>query len=89
MSPAGGGGCVTAEDQLPGKPTHSPRGPVRTAAGRVNDLQRSVGTSVTLWKCVHQGKTPADQAEGDSELATYLSTKDQDSSAREDLETAV
>lgn len=43
-------------------------------------------------KCVfvHKGKTPADQAEGDSELATYLSTQQHTSSVnREDLETAV
>lgn len=40
--------------------------------------------------CVHQGKTPADQAEGDSELATYLSAQQHASSApHEDLETAV
>lgn len=40
--------------------------------------------------CLHQGKTPADQAEGDSELATYLSTqKHPSSTTNEDLETAV
>lgn len=40
--------------------------------------------------CFHQGKTAADQAQGDSELATYLSTQQHTSAApREDLETAV
>lgn len=40
--------------------------------------------------CLHQGKTPADQADGDSELATYLSTqKHPSSTTNEDLETAV
>lgn len=40
--------------------------------------------------CVHKGKTPADQAQGDSELATYLSTQQHaPSTTHEDLETAV
>lgn len=39
--------------------------------------------------CVPQGKTPAGQAEGDSELATYLSAQHSSSATNEDLETAV
>lgn len=40
--------------------------------------------------CFRQGETAADQAEGDAELATYLSGQRQTASNnRDDLETAV
>uniref|UniRef100_A0A8P4G7A6 Diacylglycerol kinase n=1 Tax=Dicentrarchus labrax TaxID=13489 RepID=A0A8P4G7A6_DICLA len=49
-----------------------------------------VEAGASLQKTNFQGKTPADQAEGDSELATYLSAQQHTSSTtREDLETAV
>lgn len=49
-----------------------------------------VEAGASLEKTNFQGKTPADQAEGDSELATYLSTqKHPSSTTNEDLETAV
>uniref|UniRef100_A0A7N8XUG1 Diacylglycerol kinase n=1 Tax=Mastacembelus armatus TaxID=205130 RepID=A0A7N8XUG1_9TELE len=49
-----------------------------------------VEAGASLDKTNFQGQTPVDQAEGDSELATYLSTQQQSSSAtHEDLETAV
>uniref|UniRef100_A0A3Q3QT93 Diacylglycerol kinase n=1 Tax=Monopterus albus TaxID=43700 RepID=A0A3Q3QT93_MONAL len=48
-----------------------------------------VEAGASLDKTNFQGKTPADQAEGDSELATYLSSQQQSSATQEDLETAV
>uniref|UniRef100_A0A3B4WZ69 Diacylglycerol kinase n=1 Tax=Seriola lalandi dorsalis TaxID=1841481 RepID=A0A3B4WZ69_SERLL len=49
-----------------------------------------VEAGASLEKTNFQGKTPADQAEGDSELATYLSAQQNTSSTtQEDLETAV
>ncbi|XP_078021377.1 diacylglycerol kinase iota isoform X3 [Epinephelus lanceolatus] len=49
-----------------------------------------VEAGASLEKTNFQGKTPADQAEGDSELATFLNTQQHTSSAtHEDLETAV
>lgn len=49
-----------------------------------------VEAGASLEKTNFQGKTPAEQAEGDSELATYLSTQQHTTSApHEDLETAV
>ncbi|XP_028426439.1 diacylglycerol kinase iota isoform X8 [Perca flavescens] len=50
-----------------------------------------VEAGASLEKTNFQGKTPADQAEGDSELATFLNAKQHTSSpaAHEDLETAV
>ncbi|KAE8281251.1 Diacylglycerol kinase iota [Larimichthys crocea] len=49
-----------------------------------------VEAGASLEKTNFQGKTPADQAEGDPELASYLSNQQHTSSAnREDLETAV
>uniref|UniRef100_A0A3Q3W9X6 Diacylglycerol kinase n=1 Tax=Mola mola TaxID=94237 RepID=A0A3Q3W9X6_MOLML len=49
-----------------------------------------VEAGASLEKTNFQGKTPADQAAGDSELTTYLSSQQHTSSApREDLETAV
>uniref|UniRef100_A0A672ISL0 Diacylglycerol kinase n=1 Tax=Salarias fasciatus TaxID=181472 RepID=A0A672ISL0_SALFA len=47
-----------------------------------------VEAGASLQKTNFQGKTPADQADGDSELATYLSST-QTPPPREDLETAV
>lgn len=52
--------------------------------------QLLVEAGASLDKTNFQGKTPADQAEGDSELATYLSAqKHTPSTPHEDLETAV
>ncbi|KAG7215127.1 hypothetical protein INR49_008273 [Caranx melampygus] len=49
-----------------------------------------VEAGASLEKTNFQGKTPANQAEGDSELATYLSVQQNTSSTtQEDLETAV
>ncbi|XP_029017467.1 diacylglycerol kinase iota isoform X3 [Betta splendens] len=48
-----------------------------------------VEAGASLEKTNFQGKTPADQADGDSELATYLSAHPTSSAPREDLETAV
>ncbi|XP_034719752.1 diacylglycerol kinase iota isoform X2 [Etheostoma cragini] len=50
-----------------------------------------VGAGASLEKTNFQGKTPADQVEGDSELATFLNAQQHTSSlaANEDLETAV
>ncbi|XP_037317867.1 diacylglycerol kinase iota isoform X3 [Pungitius pungitius] len=48
-----------------------------------------VGAGASLEKTNFLGKTPADVAEGDSELATFLSTKQHTSTTQEDLETAV
>uniref|UniRef100_A0A8D0D338 Diacylglycerol kinase n=2 Tax=Sander lucioperca TaxID=283035 RepID=A0A8D0D338_SANLU len=50
-----------------------------------------VEAGASLEKTNFQGKTPADQAEGDSELATFLNAQQHTSSpaAHEDLETAV
>ncbi|XP_068573557.1 diacylglycerol kinase iota isoform X2 [Cebidichthys violaceus] len=47
-----------------------------------------VEAGASLEKVNFQGKTPADQAEGDSELAGFLNAQQQ-STAHEDLETAV
>ncbi|KAI3366331.1 hypothetical protein L3Q82_000493 [Scortum barcoo] len=48
-----------------------------------------VEAGASLEKTNFQGKTPAEQAEGDSELATYLSGQQHSAAPREDLETAV
>uniref|UniRef100_A0A3P8U4A0 Diacylglycerol kinase n=1 Tax=Amphiprion percula TaxID=161767 RepID=A0A3P8U4A0_AMPPE len=48
-----------------------------------------VEAGASLEKTNFQGKTPAEQAEGDSELATYLSSQQSSSGNHEDLETAV
>ncbi|XP_026217777.1 diacylglycerol kinase iota isoform X1 [Anabas testudineus] len=48
-----------------------------------------VEAGASLDKTNFQGKTPAGQAEGDSELATYLSAQHSSSATNEDLETAV
>lgn len=48
-----------------------------------------VEAGASLEKTNFQGKTPADQAEGDSELATYLNSQNSSSATHEDLETAV
>lgn len=49
-----------------------------------------VEAGASLEKTNFQGKTPADQAEGDSELATYLSGPQHSSpTPKDDLETAV
>ncbi|KAM7378512.1 hypothetical protein PAMA_013423 [Pampus argenteus] len=49
-----------------------------------------VEAGASLEKTNFQGKTPVEQADGDSELTTYLSTQQHKSSApHEDLETAV
>ncbi|KAM6961659.1 diacylglycerol kinase iota isoform 3-T3 [Tautogolabrus adspersus] len=49
-----------------------------------------VEAGASLQKTNFRGKTPAEEAEGDSELATYLSAQQNTSSApHEDLETAV
>ncbi|XP_068995975.1 diacylglycerol kinase iota isoform X3 [Embiotoca jacksoni] len=48
-----------------------------------------VEAGASLEKTNFQGKTPAQQAEGDSELATYLNSKQHTSTTKEDLETAV
>ncbi|XP_040031417.2 diacylglycerol kinase iota isoform X2 [Gasterosteus aculeatus] len=48
-----------------------------------------VGAGASLEKTNFQGKTPADVAKGDSELVTFLSTKQHTSTTQEDLETAV
>ncbi|XP_054624409.1 diacylglycerol kinase iota isoform X1 [Dunckerocampus dactyliophorus] len=48
-----------------------------------------VEAGASLEKTNFQGKTPVDQAEGDSELISYLSSQKTSSTPHEDLETAV
>ncbi|XP_077450637.1 diacylglycerol kinase iota isoform X11 [Stigmatopora argus] len=48
-----------------------------------------VEAGASLGKTNFQGKTPAEQAEGDSELTSYLSGQNHAPAPREDLETAV
>ncbi|XP_061922425.1 diacylglycerol kinase iota isoform X4 [Entelurus aequoreus] len=48
-----------------------------------------VEAGASLEKTNFQGKTPVDQAEGDSELTSYLSSQKTSSPPHEDLETAV
>lgn len=55
-----------------------------------NTLHRGEGCFLSVTVRVHQGRTPAEQAQGDSELAAYLSKPQRTQPApREDLETAV
>ncbi|XP_044199412.1 diacylglycerol kinase iota isoform X2 [Thunnus albacares] len=63
----------------------------KAASEKQHDVCRLlVEAGASLEKTNFQGKTPAEQAVGDSELATYLSTQQHKSSAtHEDLETAV
>nr|XP_057922105.1 diacylglycerol kinase iota isoform X6 [Doryrhamphus excisus] len=48
-----------------------------------------VEAGASLEKTNFQGKTPVDQADGDSELISYLSSQNTSSTPHEDLETAV
>ncbi|KAL3977129.1 vomeronasal 2 receptor [Sarotherodon galilaeus] len=59
----------------------------KAASGKQHAVCRLlVEAGASLEKTNYQGKTPADQADGDAELAAYLSSS---SASHEDLETAV